>query len=292
MSDEVVGGLNPSAMGAVELGTLLALMVHGGSMTQFVTYFKRYQDDPFGMRLTIAAIAFASLAHVICIMSALYNITISKLDKPTQPFALPVMYPIALFFSSAIHFLVQITYCYRIYKFSKNYVVPIICFLAAGYGLVATTIFAGGYPLTTFQDQLRYQYSLFWVITSVFVNTSVLDVLIAGSMCWYLIKGHQDALRRTARVMEKLVAWTIQSGVITSILAIAIVATFVNDMPSNIWVGLTVFSTPVYPAALLALLNERQQLSREVDKTVSLAFIEDDPTITFAVPPPPPENVV
>ncbi|TFK73698.1 hypothetical protein BDN72DRAFT_956269 [Pluteus cervinus] len=260
----VFDGLTPSAIGGVELGTGLALIVHGSLISQYIAYYQRYPKDSVGLKLVVAATGLACLGHIVCITWALFDMSVKSLDDLSKPFAMPITVPIGLVFTSVLQLLVQMTYGYRMFKFSRNYIVPIFVAIGVIYNIVATPAFARKFPLTSFEDQLKYEKSVFWLINSVFINTAVNDVVITLSMVYYLKKGRQDVLQRTQKVIEKLVAWTIQSSAPTCILGFAIVATFMNNVSSNVWIGLSIFATPVYPAALLALLNGRESLTRNV----------------------------
>ncbi|TFK59400.1 hypothetical protein BDN72DRAFT_966080 [Pluteus cervinus] len=262
-------GLNPVAVRGVEIGTLLALLVHGSLVTQFITYYQRYPSDSVWLKLVIAAIGLASLGHVIFIIWTLCLITMRGIDELSLPFAMPITFPVGLIFTSILQFLVQLTYAYRMYKFSKNYVIAIFVALGVIYNIIAAPAFALEFPLDSFEAQLAYQHKKFWLINSQFINTAVNDVVITLCMCYYLRKGRTDVLKRTSRVIERLMVWTIQTSAPTCFLGIAVVATFMLDMPNNVWIGLSVLATPIYPAALLAFLNGRESLTRDTKVQLS-----------------------
>ncbi|TFK65047.1 hypothetical protein BDN72DRAFT_218808 [Pluteus cervinus] len=266
----ILDKLNPRTITSIEIGTLLALFVHGTLLPQYLTYYKQYPNDSALLKCVVAATGLACLGHITSIIWALYEISvIGPMKDPSKPFAMPLMIPIGLIFTAVLQFLVQLTYVYRMHKFSKNIMVPIFASLGVLYNIIAAPVFAAKFPLTSFQDQLAYEHKRFWLINSQFINTAVNDVVITISMCYYLKKGRQDGLRRTKRVIERLVLWTIQSSAPTCFLGIAVVTTFMLDLSNNVWIGLSIFATPIYPAALLALLNGRESLS--TPNTSSLA---------------------
>ncbi|TFK59401.1 hypothetical protein BDN72DRAFT_966081 [Pluteus cervinus] len=268
----VFDGLTSANVGGVEVGTLLALLIHGSLITQFISYYKRYPQDSIVLKLVVATIGLASLAHVVCIIWALYDISVKSLNDPSKPFAMPITFPVGLCFTSLLQFLVQLTYAYRMYKFSQNWIVPIFVFIGVAYNIVGSGAFARGFPLTSFDDQQKYEKSIFWLVNSMFINTAVNDVVITVSMCYYLRKGRDDVLKRTAKVIERLVMWTIQTSAPTCVLGFAVVATFRNSGSNTIWIGLSILATPVYPAALLALLNGRESLARGAHTSTDTAL--------------------
>ncbi|KAF8874119.1 hypothetical protein BD779DRAFT_262431 [Infundibulicybe gibba] len=69
-------------------------------------------------------------------------------------------------------------------------------------------------------------------------------------------------LKRTRRMVDKLMRWTIQTGALTVVVSLAIVLTKNLDTKDNtyLWLGIVFILPNCYATGLLALLNARTSL--------------------------------
>ncbi|KAF8896291.1 hypothetical protein BD779DRAFT_574564 [Infundibulicybe gibba] len=85
-----------------------------------------------------------------------------------------------------------------------------------------------------------------------------IDILIAVSTCWYLVRKRNSGLKSTRRLVNRIILRIVQTGVATSVLALCVLILFVASR-SSAWLGPYLVLTPLYPIALLALLNGRMR---------------------------------
>ncbi|KAF8874133.1 hypothetical protein BD779DRAFT_263113 [Infundibulicybe gibba] len=108
------------------------------------------------------------------------------------------------------------------YRFSHNrYILACCCTLA---GVELGTGFAWAKQVSHAAPEWReaMQESR-WIITTSFVASVVLDTFIAISMCHQLWRSRMMGLKRTRRLVDKLMRWTIQTGALTSVVSVAVV---------------------------------------------------------------------
>ncbi|KIK61112.1 hypothetical protein GYMLUDRAFT_243790 [Collybiopsis luxurians FD-317 M1] len=101
-------------------------------------------------------------------------------------------------------------------------------------------------------------------LTYAFVILSVIsDTLISGilvSLLWIYRK--HTAYQRTASILGNLILYTISTGALTSIIAVAILITYVSSK-SLAYGGIRMLVTKVYINAVLATLNQRSAPSTD-----------------------------
>ncbi|KAF8873583.1 hypothetical protein BD779DRAFT_1790801 [Infundibulicybe gibba] len=102
------------------------------------------------------------------------------------------------------------------YRFSHNrYLLACWCVLAGielGTGLACMVRAAHAVP--AWQDAISNEESK-WLIEMTFTISVLLDTSIAGSTCYQLWRSRMMGLKRTRRVVDKLIRWTIQTGALT-----------------------------------------------------------------------------
>lgn len=89
---------------------------------------------------------------------------------------------------------IQAIFTGRIYMFSGSLYLPVICWLMSAYVFLGTIVIAAETLRLKSLEDFEVQYA--WLITSVFIVTACVDVIIAASMCYLLQRQRSAALRR------------------------------------------------------------------------------------------------
>ncbi|KAF8874126.1 hypothetical protein BD779DRAFT_1476655 [Infundibulicybe gibba] len=198
------------------------------------------------------------------------------LHRVTISFRLPIGLAVGVVVSSSV----QGVYVFRVYRFGHNkYLLACWCVLAGielGTGLAWMVRAAHAVP--AWQNIMLNEKSK-WPIEMTFTVGVLLDTSIAASTCYQLWRSRMMGLKRTRRVVDKLIRWTIQTGALTrldsridgvsSAVSIAIILTKNLDTKDNsyfmrilsdLWLGMIFLLPNCYAAGLLALLNARTSL--------------------------------
>ncbi|KAH9929264.1 uncharacterized protein B0H18DRAFT_1209996 [Fomitopsis serialis] len=146
--------------------------------------------------------------------------------------------------------------------------------------LIATLITAVGYGVTSMQTYQWYRAFphdpriIRWVVSSVCVLDTLHIILIMHMIYYYLVTNYDnpDALAESVwswDLIDKLTYWTVNNGLLTSVVGLAVIITFVT-MPYNmIYMALHPLLSKLYANSLLATLNfrsiHRDEVSRDVD---------------------------
>nr|GAT56054.1 predicted protein [Mycena chlorophos] len=279
---------NPgSTSGALLLAALSSCVLWGISTMQTYTYFKKFPNDPRGWKMLVSLIWFGTgtettththenyrilgLASTICLSDLVYNFDIindgnpAVLEEgrfPRNMLALNVVTT----FSSA---LVQAFYAFRIYKLAPRdqrtirFIPILLWFLILAFLAVSSTgtIVAGSTNLVTYTTRRQY----FGLIVLPCATGFATDLMITLCMSWLLFQARDGVSRGTTMLLDQLLKWTLETGLLTAALG-GLMVGFVVWEPSNfIWFGLFVVRSRVFAIALLASLTSRRTL-REHEK--------------------------
>jgi len=177
---------------------------------------------------------------------------------------IPTTINIGSFFASFTQCMVQAIYVYRIYRLSKKHFISISCWIVIFYNLCAgmayNKIFFNQNPAVFVRLEKQFE----WLFISWYSATGAVDIVITGTLCYKLLRMRRnEGMNNTPRssdILETVVLWTVQTGMITSILAVAIVVLYYTVANPGPWISLTSIITSVYALSLVTLLNGRSIL--------------------------------
>ncbi|KAI9435450.1 hypothetical protein H4582DRAFT_1969461 [Lactarius indigo] len=177
--------------------------------------------------------------------------------------------------------LVQIFYARRVFIVNRSIVclILIVALLAISLSfrlLFAVKEFALG-PFSRF-------HSLLWVSCVGVAAIVMTDLLIAAAMCWSLYRW-RTGFARTDSLIMTLMAYSINSGLLTSALALAAVINFAVSPSSRLWLAFSWAMSKCGVNSLLAMLNSRDFIL-ELSETNNPdnAFTGYSSTIQFGPP--------
>ncbi|KAF8891413.1 hypothetical protein BD779DRAFT_1515101 [Infundibulicybe gibba] len=194
-------------IGALEVGVLISTFFFGICTVQTCTYYRRYPDD----KCLIKAMVCLELGHAICIFHGLYVMTLSQFAHPgsKHKYHMNPTFAIASLFSGCIATLVQAYFTHRLRILSKTIYLPTFFWLCSILRLAAFG--------------------------------ACVDFIIAILLCYYFHTSQKSGIQKsTARLVDKLIIWTIQNGLLTS-LAGTVTSVCWSSHPSKIVVWVSVF---------------------------------------------------
>ncbi|KAJ7700752.1 hypothetical protein B0H17DRAFT_1046489, partial [Mycena rosella] len=256
-----------STIGALQIGIVLSCVLFGVTTTQAYTYYGRFPDDSHGLKFLVAVVWLCELAHIICIEATHYRYTISDFLHPANLFF--VYWPIAvsLLFSGIIVAGVQGFFALRIYRLSRRAYIPgfiwILAFSRTIFCVVAVVY--GSQPNVTINGFVGQRS---WVFYALWGVSTTNDLIIASALVYCLYSQRVKANTRTVALVDKLIKWTIETGVITSASTTLTVIFFAIQKDNDIWVIFYTLTARLYANSLLASLNSRTTLRAMDDNTV------------------------
>ncbi|KAJ7788417.1 hypothetical protein B0H14DRAFT_261837 [Mycena olivaceomarginata] len=280
---------NPSnTLGALEIGILTSYVLLGVTITQTYIYYSRFPQDPRKLKALVAFVCVCEIAHAICIGHTLYVWTISDYMHPESIFNFsPQSLITTVFFSSLIAACVQGFLPFRIYGLSKKLYISIIIWAMALMRLLGSTVlFVAGLRIPSSIQRLTAQWE--WLIMVICAVGAATDVATTAALVTILVRQRSFAQKRTRALVDKLIVWAIETGLLTSASGIATLVCFAL-MPKNfIFLGMFVVLSRLYANTLLASLNSRETLRtmNEAGLPFSIAMMTETRRISYDGPEP------
>ncbi|KAG1871216.1 hypothetical protein DFJ58DRAFT_492472 [Suillus subalutaceus] len=159
------------------------------------------------------------LSHFVCIISTLWTMTVSSYGDPSQLMALPVAIIVAIPLSGSTVFIVQSFYIFRLWKLTRNVLIPILCGILAVGAQILTLILAVTATSTT--DLITFGDLQFLLIAILFIVRAACDMVTTAGTVWSLRRRKRcSGIKDMATMIDRLVWWTIETGLITRYLVL------------------------------------------------------------------------
>ncbi|KAJ6593203.1 hypothetical protein B0H19DRAFT_1089389 [Mycena capillaripes] len=255
---------NPT-IGALQIGVLASYVLFGVTTTQTYIYYNRFPDDYLKLKTLVSFVWLCELAHAICIAHTLYTYTISNYGHPERLIQrAPESLEAGIFFSGVVTASVQAFFSFRIYALSHKLYIPLITWTLSFLRFVlSTVVFTSGLGMI---DMASYEARWGWLAITLWSVSAANDLLIAATLVFILAHRRSNVHQRTAALVEKLIGWTIETGVMTSAFGLITLVCFLTMSDNFIWLGMITVSARLFSNSLLASLNSRASL-RALDDT-------------------------
>jgi len=252
-----------NTLGALLIGTLVSYALFGVATTQAYVYYGRFPDDSLKMKSLVAAVWCGEFAHAICIAVSLYTMVITNYGHPELLVHLPNSLIASTVIGSLVAYFIQSFFAYRIYALSNSLWIPCICWTLSLFRVVPPNVVMFAYGIHESIPDFLTQWC--WLFDAVWAVSAVNDLLIAGTLVFLLYRRRAGGLRHTAAVVDKMIQWTIETGVVTSITSIAMMGVFLTMRFNFIWMAIFVVIPRLFSNSLFASLNSRAALRLEND---------------------------
>ncbi|KAF8884771.1 hypothetical protein BD779DRAFT_1535204 [Infundibulicybe gibba] len=254
-------------IGALEVGVLISTFFFGICTVQTCTYYRRYPDDKCLIKAMVGAVWCLELGHAICIFHGLYVMTLSQFAHPgsKHKYHMNPTFAIASLFSGCIATLVQAYFTHRLRILSKTIYLPTFFWLCSILRL-AGWIWAGSAGIiacTRLYSGASSAHNWRWPLVPLLAFGACVDFIIAILLCYYFHTSQKSGIQKsTARLVDKLIIWTIQNGLLTS-LAGTVTSVCLHTMPDNfVWVSVFMVLTRLFSNSFLASVNTRKDLRK------------------------------
>ncbi|KAJ3786899.1 hypothetical protein GGU10DRAFT_433478 [Lentinula aff. detonsa] len=228
-----------STLGMLEIGAVISSILFGILTMQLYYYQKNYSQDLPWIKYSLSYLPvrslefgerFIELVHTICIVHAIY-------------------------FYSVIHF----GDAEALDGWPVSFAIAVIC-----HGTVAVLVsdIVIGVEMATIarQSHIPFQDNWEWLTLTVLCLRTTLDVLISGAFVYHLMKWRNDISENTLAVIDKLILWTIETGLVLSLISILIIICYTTIPENYTWLTLYMILPRVFSNTMLANLNSRNRL--------------------------------
>ncbi|KAJ6585253.1 hypothetical protein B0H19DRAFT_416733 [Mycena capillaripes] len=204
-----------ATLGAYQIGVLVSYVLFGVMTTQTYIYYSRFPDDSRKLKILVAFVWVCEVVHTVCLGHALYAYTISDYTHPERiGGAAPKSLSVAPLLAGILVVCVQGFFSFRIYALTKNVCIPAIIgamtFLQL-LGSAAATVTA-----LRMASVISYEVQNEWLLLSNWSILTANDLIITGTLVTILIRQRTYAQKKTALLVDKLILWSIETGMLTS----------------------------------------------------------------------------
>ncbi|KAK7028312.1 hypothetical protein R3P38DRAFT_919748 [Favolaschia claudopus] len=268
-----------TTIGAYLIGVLVSYLLLGVATSQAYGYYHRFPTDSLQLKFLVGFVWLCSVAHVVLNGHALFVFMISDLTHPDRIFDQPTpkSFETVFLFYGLIAACVQGFFSYRIYAFSKKLHIPILIWILVFVHLLSCT---GSFAMGLRAPSLpAYQAETDWLAIVGWTVGATCDVLITVTLVILLYRQRTTVTRRsTLAQLDKLILWSLETGLMTSITATLALICFIAMKRNFLYLTFFAIEPQVVVNSLLATLNSREALRAmnecEVDLTIPMAFTE------------------
>ncbi|KAF9488773.1 hypothetical protein BDN71DRAFT_408994 [Pleurotus eryngii] len=253
-------------------GVFLNTILYGVLVVQTFNYFQTYKttDKPLIRYLVIYLLVLETF-NTGCVMEMMYDILVKPLVRtkppsgpPKPPMLLSADAIVTVFISTPV----QLFMARRICVLSESVIVPIIIlvlsFVSLGGGTALSIL------VTIIPDFSRF--NEFYPAVSTWLGASALaDLLITGCLL-FTLQRKRTGMRATDGIINKIMLLTIQTGLITTVFAIAdlVLALSIRGKGFNFIPDFAL--SKLYTNTLLASLNARMDYGAILSNPDNLLF--------------------
>ncbi|KAH7914054.1 hypothetical protein BJ138DRAFT_1110874 [Hygrophoropsis aurantiaca] len=239
--------------GPVQIGVAASSFLSGCLTIQTYIYYSRFSSDPFLLKTFVAFLVLLEAIHLFCIVISQWQMS---LGLPASLIALPYAGDMVIALTNLIFFCVQSFLILRLLKLSKNnkYLALACMVPCAGAFALGTMVTVHAFMMTSIEQFANAQYL---TIITTLGTAAVCNIAVTTGLMYYLFKLRKTEFSRTNMTVDTLMLWTIETGLIPYICAIAVLICFITMRENYIWVGLYEILASSYANACLTALNSR-----------------------------------
>jgi len=247
-------------VGAVEIGILISIFLYGIYVVQAFIYSQADSKDKLWLKCLVVFVGILETAHTFCICFFLYHLTVTNYGVEATIAEASLALDFAATLSTWVGAVIQAFFAYRVKVLSGRLLIPVISwglslFRAALGVVIGVTIFRS-------RSLIVYTAKYDWLNITVFSVSATIDVLNTTSICYCLFKC-RSAFARSSKMVDKIILYSIETGLITCLTALAMLGCAVA-MPNNlIYIGVLTPYTKLFSNSFMASLNARQALRRQ-----------------------------
>ncbi|KAJ8093214.1 hypothetical protein PM082_020699 [Marasmius tenuissimus] len=255
-----------ASVGSLEIGVVASTFLFGITSTQTYLYYQLFPRDPKWTRRLVACIWLFELGHSISVIIALYDYSIqnfgnNQVDTMRLPFSIVMGFLMAefVFVSVQGYFILHIARISRTWAFTTGCTVLMV--VRSAFLLFAVVQAVLMRDLKQFRDDWK------WSMITMLVIGSFADLAIPSGRVYFLLVQRSGAHKTTAAIVDKLIVYTIETGLATGFLAALILALYLA-LPKNFaWLAVYTCLPKMFSNALLVNLNSRVKLRAMQEST-------------------------
>ncbi|KZT19319.1 hypothetical protein NEOLEDRAFT_977673 [Neolentinus lepideus HHB14362 ss-1] len=242
--------------GTLLISIFLAAILYGVTTTQTFLYYQNYPKDRLLLKGLVALVWVFETLHTAFCIDFIYNYVITNFDNPE---ALNDIYwsgGITVVLGVLVAGVVHAYYIRRVWILSNHNIIltiflALVALLRFAFGITTTTLTYRISHWTTFRERHLPLGGL--------SSAATVDLVVAGSLIYFLEHSRTGFDRSDSRI-NLLMVYTINTGLITSIVSVVIVVTYASLPSTLVFLGLVEIQSKLYANSFLASLNARSHI--------------------------------
>ncbi|EMD32769.1 hypothetical protein CERSUDRAFT_108595 [Gelatoporia subvermispora B] len=256
-SDILHSKVEPSIGGSL-LGMILSIMFYGVTVLQTFIYYDNYWRDPIYMRIFVVLLFVLDTAQVVAIIDTVWFYVVPNFGNVAALSGVHLSLGVEIGMTISIGLLVQSFFAMRVWLMSgRKLIFPALIFA------LTLAQFSLGIYYATIADRIDQPEAIEHTVIKVALASLACgmagDFFITACLVYYLHKG-RSGLRNTDRLINILIMYTINTGLVTFFAATCTI--ILNQVKSTeFWDVVPYFLlSKCYVNSTLATLNARGRL--------------------------------
>ncbi|KAJ7910259.1 hypothetical protein B0H13DRAFT_2328654 [Mycena leptocephala] len=252
-----------ATIGPEEVGVIVGAWMFGIFTIQAFNYFGDFPKDRPRLKILVAVLWVLELIHVILSCVALYQTTVTHFGDGDNVLFINKAIGLSIIISSIVGPGVQIFFADRVRILSGRLVIPVICWFLSGVRFISLVAICVATLTTPFIPAFKEKWD--WLILSSIGVSTTVDILVAISLCILLWQRRSRSnVKSTQQTIDSLLAWTINTGMLTSAASFMMLIFFVT-MANFAWLTMLLIIPRLFANSMLASLNSRNKYRNEAN---------------------------
>lgn len=254
-----------ASFGALQIGTMVSMMLLGIALLQTWNYFRDFPDDTTRLKAMVSIVFFVDVLHSIFLMHAVYQYTIRGFSDFSILTRVVWSIDATLTAEAIIIVMVQCYYGLRVLRVTGSRVLACLIWFLAFLRMALTIAF----DVTAIRDgsiNVVRTKAFKWQAVSELAVAAFTDICIASVLCIALLR-RRTGFERSDQLISNIVTFTVASGLLTSIVSIVQFITYLTLPGKFVWLACFSISSKLFTNSLLASLNQRVQHRRALTHT-------------------------
>ncbi|GJE99112.1 hypothetical protein PsYK624_153580 [Phanerochaete sordida] len=241
----------------------VALILFGVFTTQVYFYWGTYEEDTTPMKFMVLSMWLLEAVHTVFCIDLMYQYFIRDFGNADALDIVPWTVGGTVFLEITIVAMCQGFYIVRIWHLSHNNklatlvpTVTLACRLV--FGLATGSLL---YRFTKW-DQFRQHKGPLATLNCGLALAAVVDLLCTLLLTYYL-RQHRTSFRRTRRMVQTLIFYTVNTGALTMAFSVAILFMFNFVEGSLLFAGMVEIVSKLYANSAVAMINARQHIKNQ-----------------------------
>ncbi|EKM55163.1 uncharacterized protein PHACADRAFT_255591 [Phanerochaete carnosa HHB-10118-sp] len=276
-----------STLGAALIGGFVAAMSYGIMSLQTYNFFQQYGQGATVLKHIIRTLWAMHTLHFAFVAQGVYTVLVTDFSNIAAITTSPWSIGAASFVNAIMTMTVHCSYCHRVWKLSNNSrfpIIPLVCMAIATFAFSLSS----DIKLLILPSFSSYK-STEWLLFAALVCGCSTDLCIALWLCWWLLRQRKGLSGQTHSMVNTIIVYTVATGLITSVVALAELITGAALPDTYIFIGIDFFRGGIYTNSWMASLNARDRFRRDIrpQATVitSVHFANDTTTMSSASAP-------